>query len=407
MRTKVIDYLVLYLFIAQTSMPFFIGDEFLIAGTLLSMLAFVLRRKSFDKLIFQYSFIFFLIFTLQSFFFSVLEVNIILGYFTRIFYAYFTIKSIGRNIGRYYVNIIFFFTIISFLFYFPSILIGNSFNEILESFSIYIEPFQLHNPGRTHIIIYTFGEQYSEFESSFTSVLERNSGPFWEPGGFGVFLILAIMLELVQSNKLMTFKNKFFLLAAITTLSTGTFLVLFVLIIFYLIIYRDLKKLILLSLVFVAALFVYANTFFLSEKVNNQLAIKQTAALKYAPRTRFVSAQLDLIDFADRPLLGRGRFAQTRFDYKEDPSELILNHRNNGTTNLLVEFGLIGFMTFFIFMYRSFRKFCTENGFNKYFAYVMVLITMLLGFSQMIFIKPFFIGLSFLFLVTETKQIAK
>lgn len=401
--THVTNYVVTYLFIAVTSIPFFIGDEFLIANSIISFVLFLYRKRTFDKFIFQYSLVFLLIFALQSFFFSVLEINVILGYFIRIFYAYFTIKVIGKSISRYFVNIIYFFTLISFVFYFPSLILGDSINNFLEGISLFIEPFQLHDPGRSHILIYTFGEQYSETDGTFTSILERNSGPFWEPGGFGVFLILAIMLELVENKKLLTKKNKVFLVATFTTLSTGTFLVLFVLIMFYLVLYRDFKKLLMLSLVFISAIFIYTNTFFLSEKVDSQLANKQTVSLKYAPRTRFVSAQLDFIDFFNNPVLGRGRYEQTRFDFKEQDSDLVLNHRNNGTTNLLVEFGLFGFVTFFVFMYRSFLKYCIENDFNKFFAYVLVLIVMLLGFSQMIFLKPFFIGLSFFFLATDIK----
>lgn len=398
---KAIDYLQLFVFIAITSMPFFIGDEFLIIGTIFSLITFLSRHKVFDKFIFTYSLIFFFIFLLQSFFFSVLEINVIVGYLVRIFYAYFTIKVLGNKLAIYYVKIIYFFTLISFLFYFPTIFFQDQMVSLMEQLAAYIEPFQLHDPGRTHILVYTFGEQYTEGEGAVNSIIERNSGPFWEPGGFGVFLILAIIFETIHNRKILTRRNYIFLIATLTTLSTGTFLVLFFFVVSYLLVYRDFKKLAFLGLFVIVGIVVYANTFFLSEKVDSQLSNKQVVSLKYAPRTRFVSAQLDWIDFTSNPILGRGRFEQTRFDLKEDNSDLVLNHRNNGTTNLLVEFGVFGFITFFYYMYLSFKKYCIIYEIKQYFPIILVLVVILLGFSQMIFLKPFFIGLSFFFLSPE------
>ncbi|MBL7918677.1 MAG: O-antigen ligase family protein [Bacteroidia bacterium] len=394
------NYLIVYLFIALTSIPFFVGDEFLIFNFVVSLALFLYRKREFDKFIFLYSLIFLSIFLAQSFFFSVLEINVILGYFFRILYAYFTIKVIGKDIAKYFINIIYFFAILSFVFYFPSLFFPDIMNSFLENVASYIEPFQLHDPGRSHIIIYTFGEQYSETDGAFSSALERNSGPFWEPGGFGVFLILAIIFEMIETKDLFSKKNKVFFLAVLTTLSTGSFLVLFVLVIFYLFIYRDPKKLLLLGVFLIISIVIYLNTFFLNAKVERQFAYTRASSvsLYYAPRTRFVSAQLDLIDFYNNPVLGRGRFAATRFDNKELEQDLLLNHRNNGTTNLLVEFGFFGFLTFFVSMYRSFKAYCFAKNFKTGFALVLVLIVVLLGFSQMIFLKPFFIGLSFFFL---------
>lgn len=404
-KVKAVNYIVLYLIIALTSMPFFIGDEFLVYNFILSTILFFYRKRTFDKFIFIYSIIYLTIFLAQSFFFSVLELNVILGYFLRILYAYFTIKVIGKDIAKYFVNIIYFFTIISFVFYIPSLFFPSIMNSILETIASYIEPYQLHDPGRSHILIYTFGEHYSEGDGTLSSSLERNSGPFWEPGGFGVFLILAIIFELIESKELFSRKNKVFFIATITTLSTGSFLVLFVLIMLYLLIYRNPKKLLIMGFFFIGSIIIYLNTFFLEAKVEKQFAFTRTnsVSLYYAPRTRFVSAQLDLIDFFNSPILGRGRFAQTRFDNREIEADLQLNHRNNSTTNLMVEFGFFGFLTFFVFMFQSFKAYCYAKKFKTVFSVALILIVAMLGFSQMIFLKPFFIGLSFFFLAAGYK----
>jgi hypothetical protein len=402
---RTMDYVILFLLVAQTSMPFFIGDEFLVANFVLSLALFIYRRKTFDYFISLYAFTFLLIFVAQSLFFKVYELNVIMGYLLRILYAYLTIKLVGRHVARYYVNIIYFFTIISFIFYFPSLLFQEQALSILQSVSKLIEPFQLHESGRHHILIYTFGEAYGEgsgLEGLGISI-ERNSGPFWEPGGFGVFLILALIFQIIHGETLLSKRNRIFILAIITTLSTGAFICLFLLAIFYFATIKS-PKMVLYSLtLIVVSFFIYTNTFFLTNKISTQVAYTKSRSLTYAPRSRFVSAQLDLVDFLNNPVLGRGRFEATRFDVVEDNAELQRNHRNNGTTNMLVEFGLFGFLMFFYFMHRSFKAYCLANNFSSAFAYYAVATVLLLGFSQMIFIKPFFIALSFMFLAAGYK----
>lgn len=397
-REKFLSYLLLYFFIAFTSVPFFVGNEYLVMFFGISLMLFVFKGQRIDRFIVYYSLIFLLIFCVQSLFFSVLELNIILAYLLRILYAYFTIRLIGKEIAKYYVNIIYFFTIISLIFFLPTLVFPAFVNDTLEQVASYIKPFELHDPGRKHIIIYTFGLEYFNDDGLVSSTLPRNSGPFWEPGGFGVFLILAMMFEMIRAGKFFTKKNLVMLAGVISTLSTGAFFSVFFLVVFYLLTYRTPARIISLIAFVAVSVFVYANTFFLKEKVTGHIASSSNVSLANAPRTRFVSAQLDLIDFFNNPLLGRGRFEQTRFDVREPDDEILLNHRTNSTTNMLVEFGMFGFLTFFIYMYRSFRALCISCHFKASFAFYAVIIVIIMGFYEMILIKPFFIGLSFMFL---------
>jgi hypothetical protein len=403
-REKILAYLLLYLFMALTSIPFFVGNEYLIVFFAVSLMLFVFRGYIMDNFIVYYCLIYLLIFAVQSFFFSVLEINIIFGYLLRILYAYCTIRLIGKDIAKYFVNIIYFFTVISLILFLPALVFPDVVNNALEQVAEYIKPLQLHEPGRKHILIYTFGLEYFSDDGLVSSSIPRNSGPFWEPGGFGVFLILAIVFELVENRKFFTKKNTVMFIGVITTLSTGAFIAMFFLVVFYLITYRTPVRIISLVLFVAASVFIYANTFFLREKVTGHLASSSDISLANAPRTRFVSAQLDLIDFFNNPVLGRGRFVQTRFDVKEPDDEILLNHRTNSTTNMLVEFGLFGFVAFFLYMFRSFRAFCILHQFKPVFAFYTVIIVITLGFYEMILIKPFFIGLSFMFLAAIREQ---
>jgi hypothetical protein len=398
-----INYTSLFLFIAISSIPFFIGDEYLIIGFILSGLSFSIKRYAVDKFIIIYCLIFFTIFMLQVLFFSVFELNAIVGYFFRILYAYMTIKIIGNKIVDYYNNIIYFFSIIGLLFFIPTIFFKDEMETFLSQFSLIFEPFQLHNPNRTHVLIYTFGENYEDVDGDASKSWLRNSGPFWEPGGYGIFLIIAIIFELIKTKKLLTKRNIIFIICILTTLSTGSFLVLFALIVFYILTYPTKKRILFLGCFVFLSILIYNNTYFLVEKVETQTS-NNKVSLQYTPRNRFVSGQLDMIDFMNNPILGRGRFNATRFDIKET-GDLVINHRNNGTTNLLVEFGFFGFFSYFYFMYLSFKAYCEYNKFKPIFAFYATILILIMGFSQMIFIKPFFIGFSFLFLAISSKDI--
>lgn len=396
---KRLDYFLLYLLVGMGSMPFFIGNEYLFLFFIVAMLVFIHEKHTVDKFIIYYGIFFFVIFMAQAIYYSVFEPWKVLAYMTRIYYAYFVFKIVGKNLSRYYVNIIYFFTIVSFIFYIPTFFFHDGVTSVLESIAKLVEPFQLNPPGRSHILIYTFGEEYAETSGFVESAIPRNSGPFWEPGGFGVFLILAMLFELVESKKLFTKKNVVFLIALVTTLSTASFVALFALIAFYLLVSENSFKGVYFIMLIVIAILVYVNAFFLTGKIERDVNVGSYTSLKDIPRNRFVSAQLDLIDFINYPIIGRGRYEATRFDTKETKGDLFLNHRNNGTTNLLVEFGFFGFLVFFGTMYQSFRNFCIVNKYRLRFTFYLTLIILILGFSQMIFNKPLFIGVSFMFLV--------
>jgi hypothetical protein len=399
---RVIDYLSMYLFIAMTSMPFFIGDEYLIVGFIISFGVFLYRKCTIDNFIISYGLIFFTIFMAQMLFFSVFEPNIILGYFLRIIYAYMTIKILGKKVVDYFINIIYFFSIISLAIFIPSFFFQEQIEGVLKQLSLVIEMFQLHDAGRSHVLIYTFGLQYDQFEGGPLNTLLRNSGPFWEPGGFGVFLIISSIFETIKNKKLLTKKNVVFIVSLLTTLSTTSFLTFFAFIVFYLITYPTVKRIFFLVVFVLSSLVIYSRAFFLNDKIEKQS--QENVSLSYAPRTRIVSGKLDMIDFLNNPILGRGRFRATRFDTFERDDQIQLNHRNNGTTNMLVEFGLFGFVTFFYFMYKSYKQYCIENHYKPLFAMYAVILVLMLGFSQMIFIKPFFIGFSFFYLVSGNQS---
>lgn len=394
---KKMDYILLFFFMGISSIPILVGDEFLIVGFLVTFYIFNLKKLKFDKFIFIYTGVFLSVLLLQSLRDGFLEISPIIGLILKIFYAYFTIRIIGNKFPLVYVNIIYFFSIISLFLYSLMILLPSVITPVLDFLHDKLQFFQLHPVDRKNIIIYTYGQDYairsySDFNNVFTN---RNSGPFWEPGGFGIFLIIAFIFNTLKSKKILTKKNIILLITIITTLSTGAYIILMVYLSFYLFrSYSSKYRYIILLFAIFSANIVFQNTYFLKDKLLYTMDVTGTGDVKYAPRTRIGSAFIDLNDFLGNPIIGKGYFYTNRFsEFEKDE----LRYRNNGTTNMLVQFGIIGFFFYFFTMYKSFKKYCCSINVDPKFSFIFMISIMALGFSQMILIKTFFIGLSFMF----------
>jgi O-antigen ligase len=112
-------------------------------------------------------------------------------------------------------------------------------------------------------------------------------------------------------------------------------------------------------------------------------------------RNRFVSAAIDFQDIKDYPLTGVGRSVATR--YQRDVGR-VKRHRNNGVTDFAAKFGLVGFTLYFLSMLKSLKVLCKFYKRDKSFAYATLLVVLLIGSSQIIFLNSFFISLIFLHL---------
>jgi heme O synthase-like polyprenyltransferase len=96
-------------------MPILFGNEFLIAGFVLTTIIFIMKSKRFDRVIVSYNLVFLALFGLHLLAYDKFILGIIVAYFMRIYFAYFTVKIIGKDIDKYIVNQIYFFSIISLI----------------------------------------------------------------------------------------------------------------------------------------------------------------------------------------------------------------------------------------------------------------------------------------------------
>ena len=364
-------------------MPILFGNEFLIAGFVLTTIIFIMKSKRFDRVIVSYNLVFLALFGLHLLAYDKFILGIIVAYFMRIYFAYFTVKIIGKDIDKYIVNQIYFFSIISLIITFLIFINPSLADFIYSNITPLFDKITLFQPNRQHFIIYTM-------ELGYKVEIPRNSGPFWEPGGFSVFLFIALTFNLIRDKKFFNKKNTIFLIALLTTQSTTAYLAFFIFVCIYILIsYRSIYSFIMMPVLIFIFLNLYTNLNFMEEKVDKMYKESQKAGTEKV-YSRIVSGKINMENFYSSPIFGIGRFFQVADDQ---------NTGNNGTTLLLAEFGAVGFGYYFLMMFLSYRKYCRRYNFNSYFPLAIIAGLLVLGYSQGIFQKPFFMALCFMFMV--------
>lgn len=384
------DYILVFLLIATSGFQFFyVNEEWIVIGLLISIILLVKRNliKKIDKqfLIVLTLFVFWEL--LQLLFLSELRIRSLLGTAGRLFFAYAIIKLVNVRFIDIYIKLIFFLTIISLFFYILFFI--PDVTNILFKFGqtvfkpVFGLPADRQYPYTSNLLIFNFnGYEY---------LPPRNSGPFWEPGAFSIFLNIAIMFNVIVNGKLFSKKNLVFIVALITTISTAGFLVFFFISLSLLLVnkkYTYLKYLIAIPIILI---FINAITSFefLLPKIQESIFNAELTTT-----SRFGSALADYVLILKNPILGYGRSEQAI--YGVNYFEISFMHRNNGLTKLFVQWGIIFALIFLYQIKKSFYHIVKQ--FRKPSSFALILFTsfILSAFSQGIFQYPFFMGLMFL-----------
>jgi len=396
--TKIINYFLLYLLIAFSGVPFFIfaKSTFLILLFPLPAVVYFYRKSELPKFIALYLIYVVLLLMLQTIKFKFFPVETYIGIILKVLFAFFVIELLKEKFIPYYVNIIYVSTIISLFFYILSYAPGFE-NIIASKLSPIMENPLLKQEGYKvwpNIIIYTANSGGAE-------PLLRNSGPFWEPGAFAGFLVIALIFNFIQTQDFWHKKNKLLMIGLLSTFSTTGILSLFVLIAGYFLSNRKVYvKIITIPLVLLLGFYAFNTIDILGKKISEKMDIENA---EY--NTRFKSAVLDIRDTIENPILGLGRNIETRFKGEKDPVKI---HRNNGVTDFMASVGFLTFILYFYFMYFSFNKLCKVNGFKAEFANYAIILIIMIGFSEGYFFRPFFYSLTMLhihIIKAKTEQI--
>ncbi len=263
-----------------------------------------------------------------------------------------------------YIKIMKYFCILSLIIYFTSMFIT------IESF-----PFFREELLGTDIFKYTFYHSWGWGMGS-----TRNSGMFWEPGAFQCFINISLIFELFGEKK-----NKFniilFIITIITTQSTTGYIIMAMVLLYSMVTlkikFKNKTNVILLFLVIIIGLFYLFNSKIITDKFD-------TGNTSYRLRTNDFMGSINII--TKYPLKGVGYVSELK-KFEEDSN--YINKNSNGLLIFIMEFGLIIFIVYIIFLY---------DGINKYNIYYrkcdsifFILVLFIMFNSEAIVLYPLFL----------------
>jgi len=348
------------------------------------LVLFIVKNKKIDKEFIYILCFVSIIFFGQYFKFEVFSIKNYIVLFYTFFIPYGIIKIVGKRFISYYIKITYFFAIISLFFIVPSYF-SSEFHALTEQIPIWLNIDPLEGI-QDNFIIYNY--------EPFREGVIKKTGPFYEGGAFGTFLIIALLLNLIKTRKLLEKKNILFTITILSTFSTATYLALFSLIFFF---FTNNRKIWLDFLFLPIFLFIAYQSFnefsFLRPKIETDYKQSLNIVSGDIRAGRFQSARLDLIDIKNHPFLGRGLISSSRFENKFEVGTV------NGLTDLAVRYGVIGFFLFFLLIMKSLRFLCLENQINVRFALFGTIPLATVLFAQVLYPKPIFLGLMMMFIL--------
>ena len=304
-----------------------------------------------------------------------------------IFLSFIFCTILKEKAAAYLVRVIVHLTIISF-FFFSLQLIG--LDEYIYKYSMALGLTSDNMiPGYTNFIFFTFTKGFHDYS---------NSGFVWEPGSFGCFLIIGLILNLFLNKFVFEKKSYIMIIGIITTFSTTDYLAL--LIVLFLAYRFKVPKInwwtVLLLLVSAAVIIIVP---ILGEKISDTYYedMDDLHRLKY----------LEIFYQHKHMQIPLNRFSSMVYVYDTFKTYLILGMSNkynvilnrayninisNGIFDFLAKFGLVG-MVFLLYKY---SKFCIENVLKSEYVLYCIIALLIIGFGEPVLILP--IVLIFIFL---------
>lgn len=379
--SEVLNYIVMFIIVGFGGITFFTGNRivFIICYLLIGIVFLYKQNVKFysfkNSLLFIISIL--LLFSFQGFIFNDFNLINLTGLLMTLTFGLIAILVIGPDFLKYYIKIIYIFSLISFVFVFLSIFLPSLY-QFLSTLPAILGTDPL--PGVNDcLIVYNF-------ERFRTLGIIRNSGPFYEAGAFACYLNLALILNSIKA-KFVSKENIVFIIAILTTFSTAGYIILLFFLSLRIIISSEIKffiKIAGVATVFIISWQIYTQLPFLKEKIETQY-IEQTDINESSEHTgRFGSAISDLTDLKGYYISGRGLVKSSRFEDEDTIGS------TNGVTDLLSRFGIIGFGLYFFLILKSMK--IIYNYYNKKMesSYWFVILLLLIGFSQVILVKPIF-----------------
>lgn len=226
----------------------------------------------------------------------------------------------------------------------------------------------------------------------------RNSGPFWEPGIFTFFITFALLINLLNGERLSSLNNIILLLTNVTTFSTTGYIATMILIIGYIFIVSRNNTIKFLSIIILPFLLInFLNLDFMQTKILNEMDSVDKAY------SRFGAIIYHLEKLKLSPLIGYGAN-----DWPITPMDYYIQDESvspNGISIIPVVWGIpLGFIFLFLVFKSTYGIIQSKRTLIHIFAFIIILT---LVFSQDITNREFFFMLAFIGAIYCSKESIK
>ena len=311
--------------------------------------------------------------------------------------GYMAARILQSDIFILYEKIIFILSIISLIFFVIQLLFFNELYNLVCTPQHFFPFMKFSNGPGGNIFIFTV--QAKDIAGT------RNAGFAWEPKGFGNFLIIAIISNVIHNKFKLNKKLIIFIITTITTFSTTAYINLFFLIpIFYLLNINKVYIVLFIPLIILLT-YIVLQIDFMQKKILSEwkgryeykTLLSDSRIFEARSLGRVPGMIVDFKDFEKKPIWGYGlqRKERTQSIY----TKLV---RVNGLSDWLTTFGIVGFIFLILSYFIGFKKYLYAYDLKG--AGIIVLIIMVIYFASNLITHPYWITLQFLFVNNYTKS---
>lgn len=351
----------------------------------LSLILAIRWKIVFSRRIYLLLFIYFLYFSASTIKYREIHPAFFASLFISFVVTYCTITALKFRLFAIVEELIYYLAIISLVFWGMQVILGgdNFFNIIARIPNI--KTFSSVTGNGLNIVLYSV--QSAFFNIYDNSILPRNCGFAWEPGGYAVYLCLAIFINRFMLKTADNRNLHFWILtlALLSTQSTTGYLI-FIIIILTQVLQKNIKTIILLIPFILILLIVFLSLPFITDKIteliieatNTEIIVEQSIGANYTTTPqRFASFVIAIRDFLNNPILGYGGHLEARWFSKLHADIAPIS----GLGNLLAQYGLVGFIFFIVTLYGSSVYFSKHFNYKGKFLLTVIMLFVSISYS--------------------------
>lgn len=390
-----IDYILFILLLAFTTFEFFFRSELPKFGLYLFAGLVFMSKKHYRTIAKDHLLFIFIMgwgFLIQLLMIEESKITYFIGRLLTLIGASFIAVLIKDRFGKIFTTTIYLISLISLVFYFTAYIPSVKYFIMLgiapHFVSLNVDK-AVFEGGGTNIIIYNYLTGQTSLEG-----FMRNSGPFWEPGMFAVFLNLALFFNnFFEKIKIKTC-NIFLIISLATTMSAGGYVVGLFLLLLYL--FKD-KRINVFSLIIGSITILYLYNIFIDlEFIGQKITYQLTNAEIGSDRSRLgaLLTQIKMIEAS--PLIGG-----------ESLSKYVVSNSGTLASGTLLPIVILGIpvgLYYYWILYKSSIKLAVSYDKRKINGLFFFLLIVILSFSQTILLSPLMLTIMFIGLLRSKKE---